>query len=100
MGSIRQIAQLLDSGGARVVEFLLPPETDAPWHVHSAMVEFCYCLSGRLIVEREGAESIVLSPGERCEVPAGQRHRAVNRSKTACRFLVVQQGDYFDFVQA
>jgi quercetin dioxygenase-like cupin family protein len=100
MGSIKQIAKLIESDGKRVVEFLLPPESYAPWHFHSVLVEFCYCLSGQLIIEREGAESIVLSPGERCEVPSGMRHRAVNRSQTDCRFLVVQKGEYFDFVQS
>jgi mannose-6-phosphate isomerase-like protein (cupin superfamily) len=99
MGSIKQVAKLIDSGGKRVVEFLLPPETDAPWHIHSSVVEYCYCLSGQLDFEREGSEPITLNPGEHCEVPFGVTHRVVNRNRRDCRFLIVQNGDYYDFVQ-
>lgn len=94
-----QINKLIDSDGKRVVEILLPPESDVPWHVHSAVVEYCYCLSGQLDFEKEGSEAITLHPGEHCEVPVCIPHRVVNRSFSDCRFLIVQSGNYYDFVQ-
>jgi mannose-6-phosphate isomerase-like protein (cupin superfamily) len=97
--NIEQVKKLIDSNGKRVVEFLLPPGADVPWHLHSAVVEHCYCLCGQLNFEREGSEPISLHPGEHCEVPVCVPHRVVNRSRSDCRFLIVQNGDYYDFVQ-
>ena len=96
--NIEQVKNLIDSNGKRVVEVLLPPEADVPWHVHSAVVESCYCLSGQLDFEREGSELITLHPGEHYEVPVCVPHRLVNRSRSDCRFLIVQNGGYYDFV--
>jgi mannose-6-phosphate isomerase-like protein (cupin superfamily) len=97
--SIGQINKLIDSDGKRVVDILLPPEADVPWHLHSAVVECCYCLSGQLDFEKEGREPITLRPGEHCEVPICVPHRLVNRSRSDCRFLIMQSGSYYDFVQ-
>jgi mannose-6-phosphate isomerase-like protein (cupin superfamily) len=98
MGSIEQIKTLIDSDGKRVVEILLPPDADVPWHLHSAIVKYCYCLSGQLTFERKGSEPIILYPGEYCEVPCGVPHRVLNRNRSDCRFLIVQNGDYYDFL--
>jgi mannose-6-phosphate isomerase-like protein (cupin superfamily) len=97
--SIGQINKLIDSDGKRVVDILLSPEADVPWHLHSAVVEYCYCLSGQLDLEKEGCEPITLRPGEHCEVPICVPHRIVNRSRSDCRFLIVQNGSYYDFVK-
>ena len=97
--NIEQVRKLIDSNGKRVVEFLLPPGAVVPWHLHSAVDEHCYCLSGQLLFEREGFEPVSLHPGEHCEVPVSVPHRVVNGSRGDCRFLIVQNGDYYDFVQ-
>ena len=94
-----QFKKLIDSDGKRVVEILLTPGADVPWHLHSAVVEYCYCLSSQLDFEKEGCEPITLRPGEYHEVPVHVPHRLVNRSCSDCRFLIVQIGDYYDFVQ-
>jgi quercetin dioxygenase-like cupin family protein len=96
--SIGRINKLIDSDGRRIVELLLPPEADVPWHLHSAVVEYCYCLGGQLDFEKEGCEPITLRPGEHCEIPVHVPHRLVNRSCRDCRFLIVQSGSYYDFV--
>ena len=97
--SIEQVKKLIDSDGTRVVELLLPPDAAVPWHMHSAIVEYCYCLSGQFDFEIEGSEPITLHPGKHCEVPAGIPHQLVNRSRSDCRFLIVQSGGCYDFVQ-
>jgi len=93
-----QVKNLIDSYGKRVIEILLPPEADVPWHVHSAVIEYCYCLSGQFDFEKYGSEAITLHPGTHCKVPVCIPHRVVNRSRKDCRFLIVQTGGYYDFV--
>lgn len=98
MDAISEIARWIDMQGARVVEFRLSAHTTAAWHHHSSMHEVCYCLDGELVIETVECGAVTLGPGERCEVAAGVRHRALNRGGDTCRFLVVQSGGRFDFV--
>ena len=97
--SIGRINKLIDSDGKRVVDIILPPEADVPWHLHSAVIEYCCCLSCQLDFEKVGCELNTLRPGELCEVPICVPHCLVNRSRSDCRFLIVQSGSYYDFVQ-
>ena len=53
---------MIDSDGKRVVDIILPPEADVPWHLHSAVVEYCCCLSGQLDFEKKGCELNTLRP--------------------------------------
>jgi len=47
------------------------------WHHHEAEDELFYVLSGRLEMEFEDRETIVLEPGQMLVVPAGTPHRPV-----------------------
>jgi hypothetical protein len=64
--NIGQVRKLIDPDGKRVVDILLPPEANVPWHVHIAVVEYCYCVRGHSVFEREGSEPITLHPGKHC----------------------------------
>lgn len=47
------------------------------WHAHEHEDELFLCVSGRVRLELEGRDPVVLEPGELCVVPRGTRHRPV-----------------------
>ena len=50
-------------------------EGEFHWHVHEDEDEFFYVVDGRLEIEIEGRDSIVLEPRQGVMVPRGVRHR-------------------------
>ena len=38
---------LLLTDSARVAEIVLSPGEESPWHIHSVVVEYLFCLSGK-----------------------------------------------------
>ena len=96
---VKQIATLINSNGVRVVEFLLAPNSRGAWHHHSQLSESCYCLKGQLSVDIDENKTLVLLPGEKCEIMAGIRHSVFNAVQTPCTFLVVQGIGEYDFVE-
>ena len=99
MDIVRETRRLIDTAVSRAVEFELAAGSAGPWHCHSHMLETCYCLGAALAVDVDGAGATQLKAGERCEIPAGIAHRIRNDSPVACRYLVVQQGGSYDFVE-
>lgn len=97
---VREVTTLVNANGVRVAEFEIDPNSDAAWHHHSQMSEHCYCLKGRIVVEISGRETVHLQAGERCEIPAGIRHRLINRENQVCGYLVVQGTGAYDFVES
>lgn len=95
----RHAATLINENGVRIVEFVLSAQTDGAWHHHSQLTEYCYCLKGRLSIEIEGEKTVVLSPGDKCEIAGGTRHRVCNTDQSDCRFLVIQGVGVYDFIQ-
>jgi mannose-6-phosphate isomerase-like protein (cupin superfamily) len=49
-------------------------EGDFHWHKHDSEDEFFLVLSGRLVIEVEGSETVVLEPHQGFTVPRGVRH--------------------------
>jgi quercetin dioxygenase-like cupin family protein len=97
--SVKEIETLINENGVRVVEFLLAPESNSVWHHHTHVSEYCYCLVGHLSVEIEGSKTVILRPGEKCQIVVGIEHIVRNESRIPCRFLVVQGIGEYDFVE-
>jgi quercetin dioxygenase-like cupin family protein len=95
---VREVATLVNANGVRVAEFEIDPNSDGAWHHHSQLSEHCYCLRGQIAVEIAGCETVHLQAGERCEIPAGIRHRLINKGDQVCGYLVVQGTGAYDFV--
>jgi len=89
---------LIRTDQARVAIIDLVPGEESPWHLHSAVTENVICLSGTVTLQygEEGA-CVVLSPGERHEIPREVRHNLVNPGDRQSTYLLVQEGQY-DFV--
>ena len=59
-----------------------------PFHKHEESDDFFLILKGRVTMDLEGGESLVLGPGELCVVPAGQVHRP--RAETEAEVLLIE----------
>lgn len=51
------------------------------WHAHENEDELFWVISGRLRIQREGGDDVVLDPGEFFVVPRGVRHNPVAESE-------------------
>ena len=96
---VKEVETLINENGVRVVEFLLAPESNGVWHHHTNVSEYCYCLVGYLSVEIEESKTVILQPGEKCQIAIGTEHYVLNESRIPCRFLVVQGIGEYDFVE-
>lgn len=89
------VAQTAD---VRVVEYVLAPGDNHPWHYHSEVTDNFYCLEGLIGVEtREPPGKFVLRPGEKCSVPPNVVHHAGNAAGGISRYLLVQAIGKYDY---
>ena len=84
-------------------EFTVASGEEVPWHYHSEVTDWCYCLEGVVaaqIRERGGVGEMTqlrLAPGQSCRIGAGNVHRLASGGGTVCRYLLVQAGGKYDF---
>ena len=101
--SVEKITTIVAGNGFQVREFTVAPGEEVPWHYHSEVTDWCYCLEGVVaaqIRERDGAGKITqlrLGPGQSCRIEAGKVHRLASGGDTVCRYLLVQAGGKYDF---
>jgi len=92
---------IVQTADVRVAEFALGPGDGQPWHHHSAITDTFYGLEGLTEIEvREPARRTVLRPGEKFSVPPNTVHRARNAHAAPSRYLLIQGGGAYDFVEA
>lgn len=70
-----------------------------PWHYHSSVTDWYFCLSGILRVEtRTPAADERLAPGAHYAIPPQTAHRISNGGVAEeCRFLLLQGVGTYDF---
>jgi mannose-6-phosphate isomerase-like protein (cupin superfamily) len=95
---VKHVETLLETSDVRIAEFEMAPATQGPRHYHSKVSESCICLAGQLLVHSADGSRRMLEPGERMEVPAREIHRLVNAGAEPCRYLVIQYGGTYDFI--
>jgi len=75
------------------------PETEAPWHYHTEVIDDCFCLEGIIEVQiKNPDQTISLAPGERCTINTGRVHRVANATKEKSKYLLVQGVGKYDFI--
>jgi mannose-6-phosphate isomerase-like protein (cupin superfamily) len=100
---VQKVTTVIAGTDVQVREFVVAPKEEIPWHFHTAITDWCYCLEGQVRAEiYEAADAgeittVVLSPGESCRIDPGRRHRLTNGGMTLCRYLLVQGGGQYDF---
>ena len=82
-------------------EFTVAPGEEEPWHYHTEVTDWCYCLEGAVLAETRNASGAVfsrpLAPGQSCRIEPGTVHRLANGGDKTCRYLLLQAGGQYDF---
>ncbi|WP_187272251.1 cupin domain-containing protein [Zeimonas arvi] len=99
---VASIIEVARSADVWVREFTVQIGEEVPWHRHSEVRDRCYGLEGLVRVQfvnpRDSVESLLLAPGESCDLPPGTAHRLTCAQGNRARYLLVQTGSY-DFVK-
>ena len=100
---VQRVDLVVAGPGFQVREFTVAPGEEVPWHYHTAVTDWCYCLEGVVAAQtRDGADPAAvttarLAPGQSCRIPAGTVHRLTSGGESLCRYLLVQAGSPYDF---
>lgn len=98
---VEKISLIAAGPDVQVREFNVAPGEVIPWHYHTALTDWCYCLEGVVAAEIQEADGslkrLMLKPGESCRIEPGQVHRLMNGGEGPCRYLLVQAGGKYDF---
>ncbi len=90
---------LVQQDSFRVTEMTLTSGGEIRPHRHTWMTDVFYGLAGELLLKVEGQETIRLVCGASAEVRPGLLHGARNAGADEGRFLLVQHGGRYDFVE-
>lgn len=96
---VRCLRTLVDVEGARVAEFEIAPGAQGARHLHSSVSEHCICLKGLVDVKVGGGSFHSLQPGDGAEIGPGVAHQVSNPGSEPGRYLVVQHGGVYDFLE-
>ena len=101
--AVQNIATVVAGAGFQVREFTVAPGEEIPWHYHSEVTDWCYCLEGMVVAQTRDQPATGkvamrrLAPGQSCRIEAGTVHRLTSGSGIVCRYLLVQAGGKYDF---
>lgn len=98
---VQKVAVIVKGADVQVRELTVAPGEEVPWHFHTKVTDWCYCLEGVIKAEtrqpRTEASALRLLPGQSCRIDPGTEHRLTNGGDTVCRYLLVQGGGQYDF---
>lgn len=100
---VQKVSVVVAGADIQVREFAVACGEEIPWHYHSVVTDWCYCLEGTVRAEIAEAgnttrpKTLMLSPGQSCRIEPGLRHRLTNGGNSLCRYLLVQGGGKYDF---
>jgi len=100
---VQKVSVVVAGADVQVREFTVACGEEVPWHYHSVVTDWCYCLEGKVkaeIAEPGGAariKTLTLAPGQSCRIEPGLMHRLTNGGDSLCRYLLVQGGGKYDF---
>lgn len=85
-------------GHFSLIEQVIPPGFESPWHLHRSEDEAFYVIEGQLVVIFEGSQQ-VLQPGDFAFGPRGIPHGFRIVGDTPARVLLMTTGsDFADFI--
>ena len=97
---VQKVSVIVKGADVQVRELTVAPGEEVPWHFHTKVTDWCYCLEGVMKAEtRERSAPGVSSaqrllPGQSCRIDPGTEHRITNGGDMVCRYLLVQGGQY------
>ena len=97
---VQKVLVIVKGTDVQVRELTVAPGEEVPWHFHTKVTDWCYCLEGVINAETRQpsvpgqASAQRLLPGQSCRIDPGTEHRITNGGDTVCRYLLVQSGEY------
>lgn len=97
--TVKHIEPVVEGSDVRARLYTLTADEMIPWHYHSAVTDWYFCLSGRLRIETRAPRADErLDPGGSHKIPAKTAHRISNGGNGEdCRFLLLQGVGTYDF---
>jgi len=97
--TVRNVEAIAEGGDIRARLYTLAPDDVIPWHYHSNVTDWYFCLSGTLHVETRAPRADErLAVGGRYEISPKTAHRISNGGYGKdCRFLLLQGVGIYDF---
>ncbi len=97
---VKSVEKIADGTDVRVRLCTLAPEDVIPWHYHSQCTDHYFVLQGTLTVETGLPKKLsTIGIGADHQLAAGTPHQISNRSRSDCRFLLVQGVGTFDWLK-
>lgn len=99
-GARRNPKVIVQTADVRVVEYTLQRGDSHPWHYHTQVSDRIYCLEGLIGVEvKTPSQTVLLQPGDNCEVPPKAVHHVSNAGDDTSRYLLVQALGKYDYIR-
>ena len=96
---VKKIETIVEGSDVRARLYTLAPGDVIPWHYHTVVSDWYFCLAGRLRVETRAphADNLVVV-GDNYKIAPKTAHRISNGSDGEdCRFLLLQGVGTYDF---
>jgi quercetin dioxygenase-like cupin family protein len=100
---VQNVSLVAAGAGFQVREFTVVPGEEVPWHYHTEVTDWCYCLEGVVAAQTrdrakpDSVTTVRLTPGQSCRIEPGTVHRLASAEDAVCRYLLVQAGGQYDF---
>jgi quercetin dioxygenase-like cupin family protein len=97
--AVKNIEIIASGSDLRARLYTLAPGDAIPWHFHSQINDWYFCLGGCLLIETRTLHADErLAPGDTYTIPPQTAHRVSNGGGDGdCRFLLLQGVGIYDF---
>jgi quercetin dioxygenase-like cupin family protein len=96
--TVKNIEAIAEGSDMRARLYTLAPGDVIPWHYHTAVSDWYFCLVGILRVETRAPRGDErLAAGAHYQIPPKTAHRISNGGDEDCQFLLLQGVGAYDF---
>ncbi|MGH7036747.1 MAG: cupin domain-containing protein [Stellaceae bacterium] len=97
--TVKRVETIAESAGLRARLYTLAPGDVIPWHYHTGVTDWYFCLAGTLRIETRAPRAEERLPaGGRYAIPPRTAHQIANGDAGEdCRFLLLQGVGAYDF---
>ena len=96
--TVKHIETIVEGSDIRARLYTLALNDVIPWHYHSGVTDWYFCLGGTLRIETRAPRADErLAPGGRYAIAPMTAHRISNGGSEDCQFLLLQGVGIYDF---
>jgi quercetin dioxygenase-like cupin family protein len=99
--SVKNVEPIMTATLAQARILTLGPRQIIPWHFHNEVADYYFVLCGNLtIATRDPDSKRELRGGEHHQINPGTTHLLSNQGAIDCKFLLLQGGGNYDWIEA